>query len=116
MGGGRGRGGGHRGGGNREMDRPWVTPGLRQEMLKTKSLASVARKAKSAEAVVALGEQQERKEAKVHWLARHPEHEQAWLNVLAEEERWSTHFCDVCERPVGSLEEQGSSGGARYLW
>ena len=23
----------------------------------------------------------------VHWLARHPEHEQAWLNVLAEEER-----------------------------
>ena len=24
----------------------------------------------------------------VHWLARHPEHEQAWLNVLAEEERY----------------------------
>merc|ERR1719352_2100718 len=44
-------------------------------------------------------------EAKVHWLAQHPEHEQAWLSVLAEEERWSTHFCDVCERPVGSLEE-----------
>ena len=36
--GGRGRGWG-RGGGrgnNREMDRPWVTPGLRQEILKTK--------------------------------------------------------------------------------
>ena len=36
--GGRGRGWG-RGGGrgnNKEMDRPWVTPGLRQEILKTK--------------------------------------------------------------------------------
>ena len=77
----------------------------------SQSLASVARKAKSAEAVAALGEQQERMEAlleeakvtqlpmnilkeklkmndlQVHWLARHPEHEQAWLNVLAEEER-----------------------------
>ena len=83
MGGGGGRGGrggwaGGRGG-NREMDRPWVTPGLRQEILKTKvslilvvlhheenfsqSLASVARKEKSAEAVAALGEQQERMEA-----------------------------------------------------
>ena len=36
------RGGEHRGGGrggrggNREMDRPWITPGLRQEILKTK--------------------------------------------------------------------------------
>merc|ERR1719361_1452688 len=103
------------------MDRPWVTSGLRQEMLKTKSLANAARKSKSAEAVAALGVQQQRtdallEEAKVQWLATHPEHEQAWLNVLADEERWSTHFCDVCERPVGSLEEQGSSGGARYLW
>ena len=43
MGGGRGRGGSHgggRGGGNGEMDRPWVTPGLRQEILKTKVKAS----------------------------------------------------------------------------
>ena len=83
MGGGGGRGGrggwGGGRGGNREMDRPWVTPGLRQEILKTKvslilvvlhheenfsqSLASVARKEKSAEAVAALGEQQERMEA-----------------------------------------------------
>ena len=82
----RGGSGGGRGG-NREMDRPWVTPALRQEMLKTKvsllliifikkilsqSLASVARKAKSAEAVAALGDQQERteallEEAKVDW-------------------------------------------------
>ena len=83
VGGGGGRGGrgswaGGRGG-SREMDRPWVTPGLRQEILKTKvslilvvlhheenfsqSLASVARKEKSAEAVAALGEQQERMEA-----------------------------------------------------
>ena len=36
-GGDRGQGRGGRGGGdNREMDRPWVTSGLRQEMLKTK--------------------------------------------------------------------------------
>ena len=34
--GGWGRGGGRGGGDNREMDRPWVTSGLRQEMLKTK--------------------------------------------------------------------------------
>ena len=45
MGGGGGRGGrgswaGGRGG-SREMDRPWVTPGLRPEILKTKSLAGV---------------------------------------------------------------------------
>ena len=147
MGGGGGRGGrggwGGGRGGSREMDRPWVTPGLRQEILKTKvslilvvlhheenfsqSLASVARKEKSAEAVAALGEQQERMEAlleeakvneldininilmgkhcifqwgkqlktnrlQVHWLARHPEHEQAWLNVLAEEERYNCRF------------------------
>ena len=40
MGGGGGRGGrggwGGGRGGSREMDRPWVTPGLRQEILKTK--------------------------------------------------------------------------------
>ena len=45
MGGGGSRGGWSRGGGggrgNSEMDRPWVTPGLRQEILKTKVLLEI---------------------------------------------------------------------------
>ena len=45
MGGGGSRGGWSRGGGggrgNSEMDRPWVTPGLRQEILKTKVLLKI---------------------------------------------------------------------------
>ena len=142
--GGRGSWAGGRGG-SREMDRPWVTPGLRQEILKTKvslndSSSPSPRGKRSLRAWQVLqekksqqrqwqrlesnrrewkhcwrkqrspnwtsifniligkhctfqwGKQLKTNRLQVHWLARHPEHEQAWLNVLAEEERYNCRF------------------------
>ena len=111
-----GGGGGHGGHGyqntNRFVDfnKPWVTQGIRSEIWKKKSLAEAAKKSKTADTVAALQTQSELvdkmlSEAKISWLASHPEMEADWLAVMAREESSRTYFCDVCEKMVGSLAE-----------
>eukprot|EP00090_Calanus_glacialis_P002583 TRINITY_DN11935_c0_g1_i3.p1 TRINITY_DN11935_c0_g1~~TRINITY_DN11935_c0_g1_i3.p1 ORF type:complete len:590 (+),score=235.43 TRINITY_DN11935_c0_g1_i3:44-1813(+) len=117
-GGGRGgyRGGGGRGGGfggfNKfaDMNKPWVTQAIKNEIWKKMNLADTAKRSKTAEDVAALQAQAEYVEtllgqAKISWMARNPDMEQEWLGVLAEEERTKTYFCDVCEKLVGTEAE-----------
>lgn len=55
------RGGGRGGGGTHsDVNKPWITPGLKQEIYKKQGLAAAAKRAKSAETAAALQEQQER--------------------------------------------------------
>jgi len=93
-----------------DMNKPWVTQDIRNEIWKKVSLANTAKKSKKAEDVAALQNQAEYldtqlRNAKIAWLARHPELEQEWLGVLAQEERSKTYFCDVCEKMVGTESE-----------
>lgn len=119
-GGGRGGGYGYSGGvpGNAgfvnnkfiDMNKPWVTQDIRNEIWRKVNLANIAKKSKKAEDVAALQKQAEYLDtmlgnAKIAWLARHPELEHEWLGVLAQEERSKTYFCDVCEKMVGSESE-----------
>jgi len=111
-----GGGGGFRGGGfgnfNKfiDMNKPWVSQDIRNEIWKKVNLANIAKKSKTAEDVAALQAQAEYVEkllanAKFSWLASNPELEKEWLGVLAEEERTKTYFCDVCEKLVGTESE-----------
>jgi len=112
-----GGGGGFRGGGgfgnfNKfiDMNKPWVSQDIRNEIWKKVNLANIAKRSKTAEDVAALQTQAEYVDkllvnAKFSWLASNPELEEEWLGVLAEEERTKTYFCDVCEKLVGTESE-----------
>jgi len=93
-----------------DMNKPWVTQDIRNEIWKKVNLANIAKKSKKAEDVAALQNHVEYLDtllgnAKIAWLARHPELEHEWLGVLAQEERSKTYFCDVCEKMVGTESE-----------
>jgi len=105
-GGGRGRGG-HQGGfqprRNTDMDKPWVTRDIRQEIWKQIQLSKAAKKSRSGEDFEALSAQKERvthmlDEAREIWFLNHPDKEQHWLQVLAEENWSKSAWCDVCEK------------------
>ena len=74
-----------------DLNKPWITQSIRSELWKKRSLAEAAKRSKTAEAVAALQTQADLcehalSEAKIAWLAAHPEMEAAWLPVLAAEE------------------------------
>jgi len=79
-----------------DMNKPWITQDIKNEIWKKVNFANIAKKSKKAEDVAALQTQAEYvetllKNAKISWLARHPELEQEWLGVLAQEERSKTY-------------------------
>jgi len=93
-----------------DMNKPWISQSIRQEIWKKINLSKEVKRTKSAEDVAALQTQAEYvenliRDAKIDWLAKHPELEHEWLGVLAEEERTKSYFCDVCEKLIGSETE-----------
>ena len=71
-----------------DFNKPWISQAIRTEIWKKKQLSEAAKRSKSAEDVAALQTQSDHvetliSEAKISWLAAHPELEAEWLSVIA---------------------------------
>ena len=92
------------------MNKPWITSSMRSDIWKQINLGKLAKKTKKNEDVSAFTEQKSRvslmmEEAQVNWLSEHPEQEEEWLKILAQEEMDKSYFCDVCEKGFGDKNE-----------
>ena len=71
-----------------DFNKPWISSSIRAEIMKKKQLSEAARRSKTAESVAALQTQSDHvetliSEAKIAWLADHPELEADWLQIIA---------------------------------
>lgn len=105
----RGRGdfqrGGFRGRGRGfvDMNKPWISPAIKNELWAQINLGKAAKRSKKSEDVIAFSKHKSKvslqlEDAKLTWLAQNPDQEPHWLNVLANEEREKSYWCDVCEK------------------
>jgi len=92
------------------MNKPWISPGIKNELWKQINLGKAAKRSKKSEDVISFSKQKSKvslllEDAKLTWLAENPDQEQHWLTVLANEEREKCYWCDVCEKGFGDQSE-----------
>jgi len=85
------------------MNKPWISPAIKNELWTQINLGKAAKRTKKSEDVIAFTKQKSKvslqlEDAKLTWLAQNPDQEPHWLNVLANEERGKSYWCDVCEK------------------
>jgi len=99
--------GGGRGG---HLNKPWITPQIRNEIYHRNSLSQKAKQSKASPDFDALNDQKMKvnemiEEAKRKYFSQNPGAEDEWLHILARESFSNSTWCDVCDKGFDSIRQ-----------